>query len=305
MNDLEWTGERLVTSVTALHGVIEHLHRYALALEITKNKTVLDIASGEGYGSFLLSGSASFVYGVDIDNDAVLHAQKKYQSRVNNLDFKKGSASIIPLPDNSIDVVVSFETLEHHDLHDEMMQEIKRVLKQDGKLLISSPEKSIYKERDAVNPYHIKELTLKELKELLGKYFKHSSYFQQRFTAGSLVTPLNFQKEPMMFKTFDGNYEKISEQMQEDVFYNKPFFNIAVCSDAENKEQLPVSFFNGVIAVKNELQVAENKLKNIQSSKAAVVASKKYKLAVLLSNPRYFFSLLKRPFTKKNKKGNL
>jgi hypothetical protein len=49
--DLEWTGERLVTDVEGVLGVAEHLHRYALACEFVKGKKVLDIASGEGYGS--------------------------------------------------------------------------------------------------------------------------------------------------------------------------------------------------------------------------------------------------------------
>lgn len=164
MKELDWTGERLVTTVSDLHGVIEHLHRYALAVEICSNKIVVDIASGEGYGSVLISKVARKVYGVDIDEKSVLHAKNKYEKAGGNLNFLVGSTSNIPVADNSVDVLISFETIEHHDEHEAMMLEVKRVLKEDGLLLISSPEKFIYRERDPDNPYHIKELTFKEFK---------------------------------------------------------------------------------------------------------------------------------------------
>ncbi len=98
-----------------------------------------------------------------------------------NIEFNLGSTDAIPLEDGSVDVVVSFETIEHHDKHDLMMKEISRVLKKDGVLLISSPEKSIYSERDPNNPYHIKEITLVEFRDLLNKNFKNVKLFNQRF----------------------------------------------------------------------------------------------------------------------------
>ena len=52
--DLPFTGERLVTTV-ANESMVEHLHRYGLAIDLCDGKVVLDIASGEGYGSSLLA----------------------------------------------------------------------------------------------------------------------------------------------------------------------------------------------------------------------------------------------------------
>ena len=89
MENLEFTGERLTTSLSSIHGVIEHLHRYAIAQKITKNKVVLDIASGEGYGSFLLSKEATKVYGVDIDEKSLNHAKVKYASSPLNVKTKQ------------------------------------------------------------------------------------------------------------------------------------------------------------------------------------------------------------------------
>ena len=84
-SSLDWTGERLVTDVEGVFGVAEHLHRYAMAQQLAKDKIVLDLASGEGYGTNLLSDVAKYVTGVDISDEAVQHANKKYAAPKTNL----------------------------------------------------------------------------------------------------------------------------------------------------------------------------------------------------------------------------
>ena len=135
---MNFTGERYVPSEK---GQIEaeHLHRYYAARQLAKGRVVLDIASGEGYGSALIAEVAESVTGVDIDKEVVKHANNKYRRK--NLEFRQGSCENIPIADAVIDLVISFETIEHHDQHNEMMQEIVRVLKPNGVLLISSPNK--------------------------------------------------------------------------------------------------------------------------------------------------------------------
>ncbi|MBC7694681.1 MAG: class I SAM-dependent methyltransferase, partial [Burkholderiales bacterium] len=279
----------LVTSLNSIHGSVEHLHRYALAKQITKDKIVLDIASGEGYGSFLLSNDAKKVYGVDIDLESVEHAKKKYANS-KNLEYLCGSTSKIPLPDHSIDVVVSFETIEHHDQHDMMMQEILRVLKEDGYLLISSPEKSIYKRRDPNNPFHIKELSFDEFKNLINKYFKNSHFFIQKFIIGSLIHS-HESNTVSNFKMFDGNYSEIKEGViEEDHFYNQPFFNLAICSNAElsNIPFVYFSTFNGVNVVKKEIA-------SLKAEKNIILNSISFKIANKIVSK---FSFLKKLFIK-------
>src|SRR5262245_60715223 len=115
---MDFSGERYVPS---LQGGIkhEHLHRYALCLELVFGKSVLDVASGEGYGAALLASAAKSVVGVDIDAGSVEHAKRTYGRP--NLDFLVGRCEQIPLPEGSFDVVTSFETIEHHDKHEEMV----------------------------------------------------------------------------------------------------------------------------------------------------------------------------------------
>ena len=182
---MEFTGERYLPDV---HGSVEleHIHRYLFAGQVSSGKQVLDIASGEGYGSAMLARTAAHVTGVDISSEAILHAKEKYKA--SNLEFLVGSCSAIPLSDGCIDVVVSFETIEHHDQHEAMMFEIKRVLKPGGLLVISCPDKLEYSDKPAYsNEYHVKELYRDEFVKLLENYFKNQIVFGQRASYGSLI----------------------------------------------------------------------------------------------------------------------
>ena len=183
--EMAYTGERLVTSV-ANETTVEHLHRYGLAIDLCGDKVVLDIASGEGYGSSLLARKASRVYGVDISSKAVEHAKRKYKAP--NLKFLQGRADAIPVADQKIEVAVSFETLEHHDLHDEMMRELRRVLKKLGLLIISTPEKRYYSEEPKIkNEFHVKELYENEFRDLLSRHFRNIRIMHQRILYASAI----------------------------------------------------------------------------------------------------------------------
>ncbi|WP_425090712.1 glycoside hydrolase family 99-like domain-containing protein [Tropicimonas sp. S265A] len=178
---------------------LEHLHRYQLARRLASGLDVLDIACGEGYGSEILSASAKSVMGVDISADAVAHA--KYHYRAPNLYFRQGSATDIPVPDASVDMVVSFETIEHLEEHDRMMQELRRVLRPGGLLMISSPNKLEYSDKPKYdNPFHVKELYTEEFVALVGGYFKNISHYGQRLSAASLIA--NTENAP--FQVFAG-----------------------------------------------------------------------------------------------------
>ena len=185
LQSLPWTGERYLPEIEG-NIELEHFHRYLFAKQFSLGKRVLDIASGEGYGSALLARSAISVIGVDISPDAVAHANMKYQA--DNLEFRRGSCAAIPLADCSVDVVVSFETIEHHDEHDAMMREIKRVLIPGGLLIISSPDKLEYSDKTGYdNPYHVKELYREDFISLLDAYFKNHKIAGQRVIYGSAI----------------------------------------------------------------------------------------------------------------------
>jgi len=227
----KWTGERLETHINN-ETTIEHLHRYTIAFQYITDKVVLDIASGEGYGSNLLSQSAAKVYGVDIDITAIQNAKEKYKK--SNLNFIVGSADEIPLPDNSVDIVISFETIEHHDKHEEMLTEIKRVLKNDGILIMSSPDKLQYSDKPKYkNPYHKKELYKEEFESLIGKYFKELQCYDQKFFTGSLINSVDNSGD---ISFFNGNYDELKNVEFE------PVYNIIIACD-HKLQQIGSSIF--------------------------------------------------------------
>jgi ubiquinone/menaquinone biosynthesis C-methylase UbiE len=162
----------------------EHLHRYRLATALAAGRDVLDIACGEGYGSAALARVARSVVGVDIAEEVVAHATHTYAG--DGLRFLNGSCDAIPLADSSVDLIVSFETIEHHDRHDEMMTEFRRVLRPGGLVVLSSPNREIYS-ADHVNPFHVKELSRAELTALLERHFPHVALAGQRSWLASLT----------------------------------------------------------------------------------------------------------------------
>jgi len=185
---LSFTGERFHPDLLGEMWA-EHWHRYHFVLPLITGKKVLDVASGEGYGSALMATVASSVNGVDVSGAAVAHAAQAYADR-QNLQFTEGSCGKLPFADASFDAVVSFETIEHIFEQVEFLDEIKRVLKPAGLLIISSPNRVEYSDkRGYKNEFHVKELDRAELATLIDARFKHSRWFSQRNAFVSLIVP--------------------------------------------------------------------------------------------------------------------
>ncbi|MRG53982.1 methyltransferase domain-containing protein [Phyllobacterium sp. SYP-B3895] len=183
----DWTGERFITDRTG-EIEFEHHHRYLFATQFCDGMDVLDIASGEGYGSYLLSQVAKSVIGVDIDPNVVSHARRAYGSA--RLGFDVGSCQSIPLSAGSVDVVVSFETLEHINQHSAFLDEVKRVLRPGGLFVLSTPDRQVYSSPGKQqNPFHQLELSHQEFETLLSKYFIHKTVGLQKATSGSVIVP--------------------------------------------------------------------------------------------------------------------
>src|ERR1051326_8231519 len=232
---MDFTGERYVP---AIEGQIkyEHLHRYAVCLDLVAGKSVLDVASGEGYGAALLASAAESVTGVDIDAGSVEHARHLYYKP--NLKFVVGSCDRIPLPDQSFDIVTSFETIEHHDKNEEMLDEIKRVLKPVGMLIISSPNRLTYSDEPGYkNPFHVKELYYDEFYDLLLRRFQSIRVFGQRLAAGSFLFPLGTPGGSDL-KSLIGDSAAVSRNIRE---LPSPLYFIALCSDDTRIAELNIS----------------------------------------------------------------
>jgi 2-polyprenyl-3-methyl-5-hydroxy-6-metoxy-1,4-benzoquinol methylase len=274
--------ERLLTDTFTVTSV-EHLHRYAMVTPVCAGKDVLDIASGEGYGSNLLAQSARSVIGVDISNEVIESAKLKYSRP--NLRFLCGTADAIPLEACSVDVVVSFETLEHHDKHDEMLSEITRVLRANGVLIISTPNKLFYSDIPKYkNAFHVKELYLGEFRSLIDRNFKSHRILFQGLAYGTLVAPENGWGS---FSFYGGNYQT-SQSMQRLPHYE---YLIAVASDGTLPE-FDVSFFDGIQTLKDNkrqdwesLPSLERQLHSLENTVRDLRNSISFRLGCFLTAP--------------------
>jgi ubiquinone/menaquinone biosynthesis C-methylase UbiE len=185
---LPWSGDA--------QSAYEHLHRYAWATQSVKGKKVLDLACGEGYGSFMLAQHADRVTGIDIDQETVIHARNTYPR--DNLDFVEGSITDVPISGAAeFDVIVCYEALEHIEDHERLLSEVKRLLKDDGLFIVSTPNKTVYTdESDFHNPCHVKELHFAEFKTLLGNHFSSVRFWGQRVFPGSSIWDIPASDEP-------------------------------------------------------------------------------------------------------------
>jgi SAM-dependent methyltransferase len=193
-----FTGERLTAAVGG-QVEIEHYHRYLFARSMVAGLDVLDVASGEGYGSALLAQVARSVTGVEHSAPTTCIAAANFPRP--NLRFLPGDARALPLADAAFDAVVSFETIEHFDRQAEFVREVRRVLRPDGIFIVSTPEREIYSPLSSqANPYHVFELNRLEFAGLLRQHFAHIRLLQQRALIGSaLLEEAGSPTPPLVF----------------------------------------------------------------------------------------------------------
>ncbi len=219
---LPFTGERF-TPECVREIAYEHWHRYAFALSLVEGKQVLDAACGEGFGAALLAGKAGSVLAIDVDLASIEHAKRRY-GNLNNLSFKLDDVTQLDsLPDGSFDVIVSFETLEHVMDHDRMLAGFRRLLKADGVLLISTPDKKNYSDATGVvNPHHVRELYFSEFSELLDRHFDAKKIYTQKLLFQSSLSALDEQGLPeVLVHTGEGIVQGMAYP---------PMYYVAVCA---------------------------------------------------------------------------
>jgi O-antigen biosynthesis protein len=258
---LEWTGERYLPWVEDSTIAYEHLHRYAYAAALVADKRVLDLASGEGYGAKMLAQSASSVVGIDSDEGAVRHANAKYAGKT--LQFIQGSITDVPLLENqSFDIVVCFEAIEHIEDHEKLISEVKRLLKPAGAFVVSTPNKVIYDGQSThENPFHLKELEFQEFEMLLARHFGHTQFLGQRIHPSSAIWPIKRS-------TATGFHEFVIDRNESEFSFihddlRIPVYFIGVASDSAVMPAMPASVLvdhsNGLLQEKDQSIAARDK----------------------------------------------
>jgi SAM-dependent methyltransferase len=149
-----------------------HLDRYAFARDYCVGQSVLDGACGTGYGSALLGEHAARVVGIDMCEESVAYASRRYGR--DHVSFRKSFVEATPFEDSSFDVVVSFETAEHTLCPRSHMMEIARLLKPErGVAIVSVPN------RWGLTPQHFFDFDLPLLESVTRPFFAKVDYFRQ------------------------------------------------------------------------------------------------------------------------------
>lgn len=175
----------------------------------------------------MLAESAASVEGADISPQAIAHAQKRY-GHLPGVGFHVADCISLPFADNEFDRVVSFETLEHLAAQDELLAEFRRVLKPDGFLILSSPDKASYSDgQQTVNEFHVKELYRDELETLIGRHFPAHRLLGQKLMFHSAIWSLDGQNRVALDQLAGGKRNSPAGITQ------PPMYFIALCaSDA-------------------------------------------------------------------------
>jgi SAM-dependent methyltransferase len=232
---LQDTGERYLPWSGDMITGYEHVHRYLLAAHYARDRRVLDISCGEGYGTSMLAQVARFVVGVDIDAATIAHARARHGKE--NTAFIRADAEHFALAAGSVDVAVSFETIEHFEEHTSFLNAIKTSLAPNGILLVSTPNIRTYRsESDQSNPFHKRELGRAEFLRLLGGHFKHIQFYGQRLVTSSAITR---DKAGFILRNNDSVRVMVTEIDVTKADYPlrvdsavEPRYHIAICSNA-------------------------------------------------------------------------
>ncbi|MFZ0040364.1 MAG: class I SAM-dependent methyltransferase [Solirubrobacteraceae bacterium] len=224
---------------------VEHVSRYLWAAQAARGRTVLDAGCGTGYGSRLLAaGGAREVVGIDIA-EAVLEAIAP--TMPDSVRLQMGDLRQLELDDDSFDLIVCFEVIEHFEDPSIVLGELVRVLAPDGLLLISSPNRGVYQ---AGNPHHFHEFRPDELEAALTARLRNARLIRQHdYVVSALFSDAAYAQ---------GDGEAVEDVQLRKLVAGHPgeeVYTIAMASDGDLPELPQLATMTGTLELTEWLSV--------------------------------------------------
>ncbi|WP_073203262.1 class I SAM-dependent methyltransferase [Gracilibacillus kekensis] len=185
------TGERIIPEQMKITNelLIEHLARYHFSVPHVYGR-VLDLATGVGYGAHVIAKKCKKqieeIIGVDIDPEVIKYAQGQYYHPLSSYQVEDVTDTKLPEKLGQFDVILSFETIEHIENEVQFMENIFKMLKPGGTLILSTP----FGEGKGIpcgSPFHVHQMTENEFMQMFEK-FKTKVFYCQN---GALIEPVN------------------------------------------------------------------------------------------------------------------
>jgi len=165
---MNFTGEFFVPGLASKRIEADHVQRYRFAAPFVRDKRVLDIACGTGYGASLIGAAgAAHVDGVDVQDLVIEYARRHYAATT--VHFARGDICALRPPE-PYDVITCFETIEHVSDFDGALTNLHASLRLHGLLLVSSPNRLVTSPHARSihdkphNPHHVREFVVPELR---------------------------------------------------------------------------------------------------------------------------------------------
>lgn len=191
------TERAIVDDKTSIFLLCTHVPRSGSPAQFIEGHALPHVARVNAYGSsFLIHKGAKMIVGGDYSEETIEYARLHYSK--DRLSFLRLDAQQMPFRNNSFNVIVSLETIEHLKRYEDFLHDCKRMLKEDGIFICSTPNrKASFDSRD---PYHFREFSVDELYELMARYFAETKLYGQDFlkTAAILKRELLWRLTPII-----------------------------------------------------------------------------------------------------------